>query len=40
MIRSKGNSQQALKYLRKALEIDEGLNDRISMARDYADLGS
>ena len=34
-----GNYNQALDYHKKALEIHEGLNDRVGMAEDYANIG-
>jgi tetratricopeptide (TPR) repeat protein len=34
-----GMLSKALDYLKKAQEIDEGLNDRVGMARDYANIG-
>ena len=34
-----GDYRKALEYHNKALEIDEGLNDRVSMARDYWSIG-
>ena len=34
-----GDYPKALEYHNKALEIDESLNDRVGMARDYGNIG-
>ena len=35
-----GNYKEALDYLKKALEIYEGLNDRVGMAKDHSNIGN
>ena len=36
---SKGQMDDALQYLKKALEIHQALEDRVGMAIDYNDMG-
>ena len=39
MYYGKGQYDDALKYHNKALEIDEELNDRVGMAKNYNNIG-